>query len=204
MVISFTDGVPTAVDGRAVSVLDAILELNHRAGAQGVGRLDMVEDRLVGIKSREVYEAPGAIALLTAHRELEDLTVERDLRAVQVLGGAAVDRAGLRRAVVLPAQAGARRVRRPRQEHVTGEIRLRLHGGPRSLPAGAAEQSLYDYALATYDTGDTFDQSLAKGFVAAVGPAQPDRAAGRPRASDLATSRPTRTRSDMTDERRSS
>ena len=79
VVISFTDGVPTAIDGRGVSVLDAILELNRRAGAQGVGRLDMVEDRLVGIKSREVYEAPGAIALITAHRELEDLTVERDL-----------------------------------------------------------------------------------------------------------------------------
>src|SRR3954469_16603140 len=78
-VIGFTNGAPTSIDGRAVSTLDAVLELNRRAGACGVGRLDMVEDRLVGIKSREVYECPGAIALITAHRELEALTVERDL-----------------------------------------------------------------------------------------------------------------------------
>src|ERR687885_351855 len=78
--ITFEQGVPVAVDGEKVSVLEAIQRLNQRAGAQGVGRLDMVEDRLVGIKSREVYEAPGAIALITAHQELEDLTVERDLR----------------------------------------------------------------------------------------------------------------------------
>ena len=79
VVITFDRGVPVAIDGRPVTVLEAVLELNQRAGAQGVGRLDMVEDRLVGIKSREVYEAPGAIALITAHQELENVTVERDL-----------------------------------------------------------------------------------------------------------------------------
>src|ERR687894_723773 len=77
--ITFEAGVPIAVDGEKVSMLEAIQLLNERAGAQGVGRLDMVEDRLVGIKSREVYEAPGAIALITAHQELENVTVERDL-----------------------------------------------------------------------------------------------------------------------------
>lgn len=79
LIISFKSGVPVAIDGRPVTVLEAIEELNQRAGAQGVGRLDMVEDRLVGIKSREVYEAPGAITLLTAHQALEDVTVEREL-----------------------------------------------------------------------------------------------------------------------------
>src|SRR3954454_8626740 len=79
VVITFDRGVPVALDGRPVSALEAVLELNTRAGAQGVGRLDLVEDRLVGIKSREVYEAPGAIALITAHQELENVTVERDL-----------------------------------------------------------------------------------------------------------------------------
>src|SRR5205823_7686760 len=79
VVVSFDDGVPVGVDGRALPILDVIAELNRRAGAQGVGRLDMVEDRLVGIKSREVYEAPGAITLISAHQELEDLTVERDV-----------------------------------------------------------------------------------------------------------------------------
>ena len=93
-------------------MLQAIEELNARAGAQGVGRLDMVEDRLVGIKSREVYEAPGAIALITAHQELENVTVERDLARFKRGGRAALDRAGLRRAVVLAAEAGAGRVPR--------------------------------------------------------------------------------------------
>jgi argininosuccinate synthase len=79
VVITFDQGVPVALDGETVTPLQAIAELNRRAGAQGVGRLDMVEDRLVGIKSREVYEAPGAIALITAHQELENVTVERDV-----------------------------------------------------------------------------------------------------------------------------
>ena len=79
VVITFAAGVPVAIDGETVTPYQAIMELNRRAGAQGVGRLDMVEDRLVGIKSREVYEAPGAIALITAHQELENVTVERDV-----------------------------------------------------------------------------------------------------------------------------
>ncbi len=79
LVLTFTEGVPTHLDGREVTVLQAIEELNTRAGAQGIGRLDMVEDRLVGIKSREVYEVPGAQVLITAHQEMENLTMERDL-----------------------------------------------------------------------------------------------------------------------------
>ena len=79
VVITFDRGVPVAIDGETVTPLQAIAEMNRRAGAQGVGRIDMVEDRLVGIKSREVYEAPGAIALIVAHQELENVTVERDV-----------------------------------------------------------------------------------------------------------------------------
>src|SRR5437763_211041 len=79
VVVTFVDGAPTAIDGRPVTMLEAVQELNIRAGVHGIGRLDMVEDRLVGIKSREVYECPGAIALITAHQELENVTVERDL-----------------------------------------------------------------------------------------------------------------------------
>ncbi len=177
VVISFVDGVPTAIDGKAVSVLDAILELNTRAGAQGVGRLDMVEDRLVGIKSREVYEAPGAIALITAHQELEDLTVERDLRRFKfgveqrwteiVYDGLWFS--PLRRALDEFVNSA--------QRNVTGDIRLRLSGGA-AVPTGRrGEGSLYDFGLATYDTGDTFDQSLAKGFVQLWG--LPSRIAAR-------------------------
>ena len=124
----------------------------------------MVEDRLVGIKSREVYEAPGAIALITAHQELENVTLERDLARYK-RGRAALGRAGLRRPVVLPAQARPRRLHRRGLQHVTGDIRLRLHGGRAVVTGRRSAESLYDFSLATYDTGDTFDQSLAKGFI---------------------------------------
>ncbi|WP_107655376.1 argininosuccinate synthase [Nocardia suismassiliense] len=165
LIITFEKGVPVAIDGRPVSVLEAIVELNHRAGRQGVGRLDMVEDRLVGIKSREIYEAPGAIALITAHQELEAVTVERELgrykRQVEQRWGELVYDglwfSPLKRA--LDAFVGET------QEHVSGDIRMVLHGGNAVVNGRRSEQSLYDFNLATYDEGDTFDQSLAKGFV---------------------------------------
>jgi argininosuccinate synthase len=146
-------------------VLQAIQQLNQRAGKHGVGRLDMVEDRLVGIKSREIYEAPGAIALITAHQELENVTVERDLARFKrqvsqrwtelVYDG--LWYSPLKRALdAFIAEA---------QQHVTGEIRLELAGGRATVTGRRSEESLYDFNLATYDEGDSFDQSLAKGFV---------------------------------------
>ncbi|MBB4942306.1 argininosuccinate synthase [Streptosporangium album] len=165
VIVSFVKGVPVALDGRHLTPFQIISELNQRAGAQGVGRLDMVEDRLVGIKSREVYEAPGAIALITAHMELENVTVERDLarfkRSVDQRWGELVYDglwfSPLKKALdVFIAEA---------QQHVTGEIRMTLHGGRATVTGRRSEASLYDFNLATYDTGDTFDQSLAKGFV---------------------------------------
>ncbi|HYN93255.1 MAG TPA: argininosuccinate synthase [Pilimelia sp.] len=165
VVITFAAGVPVAVDGQAMTPYQVIVELNRRAGAQGVGRLDMVEDRLVGIKSREVYEAPGAIALITAHMELESVTVERDVarfkRGVdQRWGELAYD--GL---WFSPLKAALDAFIDETQQHVTGDVRLRLHGGRAVVTGRRSPASLYDFGLATYDTGDTFDQSLAKGFV---------------------------------------
>jgi len=165
LVVTFDRGVPVAIDGRRVSVLQAIVELNRRAGAQGVGRIDLVEDRLVGIKSREVYEAPGAIALITAHQELENVTVERDLarfkRGVEqrwtelVYDGLWFS--PLKRALdAFVAQS---------QQPVSGEVRMTLHGGRAVVTGRRSPSSLYDFNLATYDSGDTFDQSLARGFV---------------------------------------
>ena len=165
VVISFTDGVPTAVDGQAVSVLDAILQLNQRAGAHGVGRLDMVEDRLVGIKSREVYEAPAAIALITAHQELEDLTVERDLRRYKFGVEQRWTELVYDGLWYSPLKQALDTFVDSSQQHVTGDVRVRLHGGAAVATGRRGSGSLYDYHLATYDTGDTFDQSLAKGFV---------------------------------------
>ena len=165
VVISFEQGKPTAIDGKPVTVLQAIAELNTRAGAQGVGRLDMVEDRLVGIKSREVYEAPGAIALITAHQELENVTTERDLarfkRQVEQRWGELVYD-GL---WFSPLKYALDEFIAFSQRYVTGDVRLTLHGGRATVTGRRSPASLYDYKLATYDTGDVFDQSLAKGFV---------------------------------------
>ncbi|MFG3554787.1 argininosuccinate synthase [Micromonospora sp. NPDC047557] len=165
IVITFDGGVPVAIDGETVTPYQAILELNRRAGAQGVGRLDMVEDRLVGIKSREVYEAPGAIALVTAHQELEAVTVERDLarfkKSVDQRWGELVYD-GL---WFSPLKDSLDAFIDDAQRHVSGEVRLTLHGGRATVTGRRSEESLYDFGLATYDTGDTFDQSFAKGFV---------------------------------------
>jgi argininosuccinate synthase len=165
LVITFDQGVPVAIDGETVTVLQAITELNRRAGAQGVGRLDIVEDRLVGIKSREIYEAPGAIALITAHQELENVTVERDLarfkRQVEQRWGELVYD-GL---WFSPLKDALDVFIAKTQERVSGEIRLVLHGGRAVVNGRRSDQSLYDFNLATYDAGDTFDQSLAKGFI---------------------------------------
>ncbi|MFB7378821.1 argininosuccinate synthase [Kitasatospora purpeofusca] len=169
VVITFDAGVPVAIDGRKVTVLQAIEELNKRAGAQGVGRLDMVEDRLVGIKSREIYEAPGAIALITAHQALENVTVERELarykRQVEQRWAELVYD-GLWFSPLKRALDG---FVNEANQHVSGEIRIVLHGGRAVVNGRKSDQSLYDFNLATYDTGDTFDQSMSKGFIEIFG-----------------------------------
>ncbi|MBM3691053.1 MAG: argininosuccinate synthase [Actinobacteria bacterium] len=169
VLFSFQNGTPVAIDGKTVSMLEAITLLNARAGAHGIGRIDMVEDRLVGIKSREVYEAPGAIALITAHQELSNVTMERELARFK----RQVDQrwtelvydglwfAPLRRsldAFIENAEQG-----------VTGDIRMMLHGGRATVTGRRSEESLYSFELATYDTGDQFDQSMAKGFIEIFG-----------------------------------
>ena len=165
LIIAFEAGRPVAIDGKHVTVLEAIQELNRRAGAQGVGRLDMVEDRLVGIKSREIYEAPGAIALITAHQELEHVTLERELgrykRRVEERWSELVYD-GL---WYSPLKTALDAFIKHTQERVTGEIRMVLHGGHITVNGRRSPESLYDFNLATYDEGDSFDQSNAKGFV---------------------------------------
>ncbi|AHK32244.1 argininosuccinate synthase [Rhodococcus sp. ACS1] len=165
LIISFEAGRPVAIDGKPVSVLEAIQELNRRAGAQGVGRLDVVEDRLVGIKSREIYEAPGAMVLINAHQELEHVTQERELgrykrQTEQRWSELVYD--GL---WFSPLKVALDTFIEKTQERVSGDIRLVLHGGAIIVNGRRSNQSLYDFNLATYDEGDTFDQSYAKGFV---------------------------------------
>ena len=138
-----------------MSVLEAIQELNKRAGAQGVGRLDVVEDRLVGIKSREIYEAPGAMVLITAHQELEHVTLERELgrykrQMEQRWSELVYD--GL---WFSPLKDALDTFVNKTQERVTGDIRLFLHGGAITVNGRRSPESLYDFNLATYDEGDS-------------------------------------------------
>jgi argininosuccinate synthase len=177
VVISFVDGAPVAIDGAPVTTLQAIQQLNDRAGAQGIGRLDMVEDRLVGIKSREVYEAPGAMTLIEAHRHLEDLALEKETgrfkKSVEQRWSELVYDglwfSPLKRALDAFVEEAS--------TNITGDIRMTLHGGRAVVTGRRGTASLYDYNLATYDAEDTFDQRLAKGFVELWG--LPSRIAAR-------------------------
>ena len=165
VIISFKEGKPVALDGRQMSLLEIIEELNRRAGAQGIGRIDMVEDRLVGIKSREIYEAPGAVTLIRAHREMENICMERELTRFK-------NRIEDRWTELVydglwysPLKDSLDAFIAESQKHVTGDIRLVMHGGNINVNGRRSDESLYDFNLATYDEGDSFDQSLAKGFV---------------------------------------
>ncbi|KQR27300.1 MULTISPECIES: argininosuccinate synthase [unclassified Curtobacterium] len=163
--ITFDRGVPVALDGQRFSVLRMVQELNAVAGKHGVGRIDVVEDRVVGIKSRGVYEAPAAVALIAAHEELESLTLERDVarfkRGVEAEWADLVYDGlwfgGLKRSLDAFVEHT--------QQHVSGDVRLRLQGGRATVTGRRSEQSLYDFDLATYESGDAFDQSVSRGFI---------------------------------------
>ncbi|MEW6152558.1 MAG: argininosuccinate synthase [Actinomycetota bacterium] len=165
VVIAFEEGLPVSLDGRALPLADLVNEMTALAGSYGYGRLDMIENRRVGIKSREVYEAPGALALITAHRDLEDLTVERDLHHEKA-------RLEPRWAELVydglwfsPLKEAIDAFVASSQRWVTGEVRLRLEPG-RAFTAGRRSPvSLYDHDLATYDASDSFRHQDAAGFV---------------------------------------
>jgi argininosuccinate synthase len=177
VIITFAQGIPVAIDGRAVTPLEAIVEMNARAGAHGVGRIDIVEDRLVGIKSREIYEAPGAIALIEAHRELENVTIEREqARYKRRISHEWTE-------IVYDGLWGSPLKRsldafiNDTQQYVSGDIRMVLHGGKAVVDGRRSDTGLYDFNLATYDEGDTFDQSAARGFIEIFGLAAKQAAA---------------------------
>ena len=161
----FERGVPVALDGTRRDLVDLVAELTKVVGGYGWGRLDMVENRRVGIKSREVYECPGSLALLLAHADLESITQERDLMrekarlepryAELVYDGLWFS--PLRRALDAFVESS--------QEHVTGDVRLRLEPGRCDVVGRRADAGLYDYELATYDAADAFRHEDAAGFV---------------------------------------
>jgi argininosuccinate synthase len=165
IVISFADGLPVAIDGRPLSPLEIITELNAVSGAHGIGRIDMVEDRLVGIKSREIYEAPAAMTLIAAHAELESVCLERELARFKRTAGQRWTELVYDGLWFSPLRRSLEAFMTEASKHVTGDVRVRLQAGQAVVTGRRSPLALYDYGLATYDTGDVFDQQLAKGFV---------------------------------------
>jgi argininosuccinate synthase len=163
--LTFEAGVPTEVNGIAMPLTELIHSVATIAGVHGVGRIDMVENRLVGIKSRELYEAPAAVVLHAAHRELEALVAPRDLvRLKRELGIRYADLVynGL---WFSPMRQAIDAFVATMQPQVTGEVRLRLFKGDCRIVGRRSPYALYDQSLATYGTGDAFDHGAAEGFV---------------------------------------
>jgi argininosuccinate synthase len=163
--ISFEQGLPVALDGELTSFHDVILAMNQLAGGHGFGRIDMIENRLVGLKSREVYEVPGALTLIQAHKALEDLCLERDLLHYKL--GIEQKWAELvyNGQWYSPLKEALDGFVETTQKLVTGDVRLRFFKGSCVVVGRRSPYSLYDYDLATYDATDSFDHKAAKGFI---------------------------------------
>ncbi len=164
VVVGFEQGVPVSLDGRSLPFADLIAEMNQIAGSFGFGRLDMVENRRVGIKSRETYECPGSLALLMAHADLEDITLERDVHHEKArLEGRYAELVydGL---WYSPLKRALDAFNDESQRHVTGEVRLHLDTGRCIVNGRRSPWSLYDYGLATYDAADSFRHEHSVGF----------------------------------------
>ena len=168
--ISFVEGRPVALNNVAMPMATLIKELNDLAGATGFGRIDMVENRRVGIKSREVYECPAALALVTAHADLEDLVLEREVAHEK-------QRLEIRWAELVydgmwfsPLKEALDAFIEETQKHVTGDVRIRFSApGVMRIIGRRAPAALYDYGLATYDEHDTFKHADSEGYVKIYG-----------------------------------
>jgi argininosuccinate synthase len=170
MTVSFRGGLPVAVDGRESSLGDLIQELNSRAGATGFGRLDMVENRRVGIKSREVYECPAALAIIAAHADLEDLVLERDLHHEKARLESRWSELVYDGMWFSPLKEALDAFMADTQRHVTGDVRVRFEApGLMRIVGRRSPVALYDYGLATYDAADTFRHADSEGFVKIYG-----------------------------------
>jgi argininosuccinate synthase len=165
LTLTFAGGLPAAIDGKELDLATLVAEVDRRAGAHGVGRIDMLEDRLVGIKSREIYECPGAMTILTAHRDLEDLCLEQEL---------AQEKRGLegRYAQLIynglwftPLKRALDAFIGQAQVYVDGEVRMAMFKGSSWVAGRRSPKGLYDHGLATYDASDQFDHTQSEGFV---------------------------------------
>ena len=163
--IDFEAGVPVALDGKKMKLADLILELNDLAGQHGVGRIDHVENRLVGIKSREIYECPGAVTLLAAHKEIEDLTLVRESAHFKPIIENELSNLIYNGLWFNPATEALIAYLKSTQQVVNGTAKVKLYKGSATVVARKSNNSLYDESLATYTSADTFDQDAAIGFI---------------------------------------
>ena len=167
--IDFVQGKPIAINGKQMLLSELILELNQIAGKHGVGRIDHVENRLVGIKSREVYECPGAMTLILAHRELEFLTQPRELAQFKPIIEQKVANVIYEGLWFSPIMDALKAFVEETQKFVTGTVRVKLFKGHAIVVGRKSAHSLYDLNLATYGEEDTFDHRSALGFIELYG-----------------------------------
>jgi argininosuccinate synthase len=165
VVVAFSQGTPVALDGADLGLHEMIPRLDELVGAYGYGRVDMVENRRVGIKSRETYECPGSLALIVAHADLESITLERDVMREKFRLEPRYSELVYDGLWFSPLREALDAFVASTQRHVTGEVRLRLEPGRCFAVGRRAEHSLYDYELATYEAGDAFRHEDAAGFV---------------------------------------
>jgi argininosuccinate synthase len=162
--ITFEQGIPTALDGERMDLLSLIERVNEIAGSHGFGRIDKIENRLVGIKSREIYEAPGALALIMAHRELEDITLERDLAHFKYGIEEKYAELVYYGLWFSPLRESLDAFIDETQKVVNGTVRLKFYKGACQVVGRKSPNSLYEKELATYEAGDTFAHQAAAGF----------------------------------------
>lgn len=163
--IEFKEGKPVALNGKEMKLADLIQEVNAIAGKHGVGRIDHVENRLVGIKSREIYECPGAITLLTAHKEIEDITLVREVSHFKPILENELSNLIYNALWFSPATKAIIAYIKETQKVVNGTAKVKLYKGSAKVVARKSPNSLYDENLATYTSADSFDQDAAVGFI---------------------------------------
>ncbi len=163
--IEFKEGKPVALNGKEMKLADLIQEVNAIAGKHGIGRIDHVENRLVGIKSREIYECPGAITLLTAHKEIEDITLVREVSHFKPILENELSNLIYNALWFSPATKAIIAYIKETQKVVNGTAKVKLYKGSAKVVARKSPNSLYDENLATYTSADSFDQDAAVGFI---------------------------------------
>lgn len=163
--IEFKEGKPIAINGQEMKLATLIQKLNAIAGAHGVGRIDHVENRLVGIKSREIYECPGAVTLLVAHKEIEDLTLVREVSHFKPIIENELSNLIYNALWFSPATKAIMAYIKETQKVVNGTAKVKLYKGSARVVARKSPNSLYDENLATYTAADSFDQDAAVGFI---------------------------------------